>query len=80
MLLVVAASGLTEPGTVAQRLVDNGLDVANATTAFHVSTETTVDMLGMAQRVVRSTDGGTDFVVGNDVARTNDHEYTDIPL
>lgn len=61
-------------GTRPQRFLDNGLDRSRTTAALGAATETSVDLLGIAGKVFRSTDRVADVVIGQHVAGTNDHE------
>lgn len=72
--LAVRASGQAGLGTRTQRFLDNGLDRTRATAALSAATETSIDLLGIARKVIRYTDRIADVVVGQHVAGTNDHE------
>jgi hypothetical protein len=68
------AAELTVLGALTECLVDDGLDGARAAAAFGAAAETTVNLLGIAQRVVSGADGVADIVVAKNVAGTDDHE------
>ena len=72
--LAVRASGAAGLGAGAQGLVDDGLDGARASAAFGTATEATIDLLGIAGKVLRSVDRTADILVADDVTGTNDHE------
>jgi hypothetical protein len=61
-------------GAGAERLVDDGLDGARAAAAFGATAEATIDLLGIPGEVFRPTDRAADIMVGQDVARTNNHK------
>ena len=65
------AAGL---GAGAQRLIDDGLDGARATAALGAASETAVDLLGVAGKLLRTLDDAADILVAKHVARTDDHE------
>src|ERR1700690_881244 len=65
------AAGL---GTSPQRLVDDGLDGARASAAFGAAAEAAVDLLGIAEKVLRGLDGTADIVVAKDVTGTDNHK------
>ncbi len=66
-------SGAAGLGTIAERLINDGLDGARATAALGATTETTVDLFGVAGKFLRALDGTADIVVGKHVAGTDDH-------
>ena len=70
----VLASGMAGLGAVAERLVDDGLDGARASSTFGAAAEAAVDLLGIARKRFRCVDGVADIVVAEDVAGTNNHE------
>jgi hypothetical protein len=70
----VRAAGAASLGTGTQRLVDDGLDRARAAAAFGAAAEATIDLLGIPGEVLRTTDRAADIMVGQDVARTNNHK------
>ena len=72
--LAVRASSQTGLGTATQRFLDNGLDRACTAAALGAATETSIDLLGIAGEVFRTTDRVADVMVGQHVAGTNDHE------
>ena len=57
----------------AKRLFDDTLDGARAAATFGAATETAVDLLGVAGKVLRGLDGTADIVVAKHVAGTDDH-------
>lgn len=68
-------SGAASLRTGAQGLIDDGLDGTRAAAAFGATAEATIDLLGIPGEVVfRTTDRTADIMVGQDVARTNNHE------
>ena len=69
----VRTSSAARFGTIPERLVDDGLDRAGAATTLGAATETTVDLLGIAEELLRALDGTSDVVVGKHVAGTDDH-------
>jgi hypothetical protein len=71
--VVVRAAGVAGPGAGAERLVDNGLDGAGATAAFRAATKAAIDLLGVAGKVVSSTDGLADVLIAEHVAGTHNH-------
>jgi hypothetical protein len=72
--LAVRASGKAGLGARAQRFLDDGLDGTRTTAAFGAATETSVDLLGIAGKVLRAAYRAADIMVGQDVAGANDHE------
>lgn len=72
--LAVRATGAAGFGAGAQGFVDDGLDGARASAAFGTATEATIDLLGIAGKVLRSVDRTADILVADDVTGTNDHE------
>jgi hypothetical protein len=68
------ASGLTGLGAGPQRVIEDGLDRARASTALGAAAEAPVDLLRMTWNVLRGIDGVTDIVVAKDVTGTNNHE------
>ena len=73
-LAAVWASGAAGLGASTESVVDDGLDGTRASATLGAATETAVDLLGVARKVLRSVDGVTDIVVAEDVAGTNNHE------
>ena len=71
---IVPASCLAGIRTLTESVVDDALDVADAAAAFDVAAETTVDMLGVTERVIGTGNSGPDLVVADDVAGTDNHE------
>ena len=61
-------------GAGAQRLVDDGLDGARASAAFGAAAEAAIDLLGIAEKVLRRLDGTADVVVADDVTGTDNHK------
>ena len=74
ILATVLTAGLTGASAGAQRFVDNGLDGARAAAAFGATAEATIDLLGIPGEVFRAIDRTADIMVGQDVARTNNHK------
>ena len=72
--MAVRASGAAGLGAGAQGLVDDGLDGARASAAFGTAAEATVDLLGIAGKVLRGVDGAADILVADDVTGANNHE------
>jgi hypothetical protein len=72
--VAVRTSGLAGHGTGAESLVNDGFDGARAAAAFGAAAEATINLLGIARKVFRGTDGKANIVVAEDVAGTNDHE------
>jgi hypothetical protein len=70
----VWASGTAGLGANAESLVNNGLDGARAPATFGAATEAAIELLGIAGKVFRGTDGTADIVVAEDVAGTDNHE------
>jgi hypothetical protein len=73
MAVAVRAAGAAGLGAGAQRLVDDRLDGARATAALGAASETAVDLLGIAGKILRALDGTTDVAVAKHVAGTDDH-------
>jgi hypothetical protein len=72
--LVMRTTGTASLCASPQSLVDYGLEGARASAAFGATTETAVNLLGATGKIIRSTDGVADIVVGKDVAGTNNHK------
>jgi hypothetical protein len=72
--LAVGASAAAGLGAGAKRFLKDVLDGARTTAALGAATETSVELLGIAGKVVRATNRVADIVIGQDVAGTNDHE------
>jgi hypothetical protein len=72
--LTVRTTGTARLGAGAERLVNDGLDGARASSALGAATETAVDLLGTAGKVFGRRDGTADVVVAQDVTGTNNHE------
>jgi len=72
--LAVRATGTTGLGAGAERLIDDGLDGARATAALGAATETTVELLGVAGKVLRTLDDTADIVIAKHVAGTDNHK------
>ena len=73
MCLAVRTAGAAGLGASAERLIDDGLDGARATAALGAATEATVNLLGVAGKVLRTFDGSTDVAVAKHVAGTDNH-------
>jgi hypothetical protein len=73
MAVAVRTAGAAGLGAGAQRLVDDRLDGARATAALGAASETAVDLLGIAGKILRALDGTTDVAVAKHVAGTDDH-------
>ena len=71
--LAVRAAATAGLGAGPQRLVDDGLDRARAAAALGAASETAVELLGIAGKVLRTLDGTADIMVAKHVARTDDH-------
>ena len=71
--LAVRTTGAAGLGASAQGLVDDGLDRARATAALGAASEASIDLLGVAGKMLRAFDGTADIVVAKHVARTDDH-------
>jgi hypothetical protein len=72
--LAVRASGAAGLGAGAERLIDDGLDGARASAALGAAAEASIDLLGIAGKVLGGADGAANIVVAEDVAGTNDHK------
>jgi hypothetical protein len=72
--LAMRASRAAGLGASTERLVNDGLDGARASAAFGAATEATIDLLGVAGKLLSGTDRVADIVVAKDVAGTNNHE------
>jgi hypothetical protein len=72
--LAVRASGTAGLGASPQSLVNDGLDGTRAAATFSAATEAAIELLGIAGKVFRGTDGTADIVVAEDVAGADDHE------
>ena len=73
MAAAVRTAGAAGLGAGAQRLVDDGLDGARATAALGAASETTINLLGVAGKMLRAFDGTADIVVAKHVTGTDDH-------
>ena len=73
-LAAVRASGAAGLGASTESVVNDGLDGTRASATLGAATETAVDLLGVARKVLRSVDGVTDIVVAENVAGANNHE------
>ena len=71
--VVVRTAGATSLGASAQCLIDDGLDGARTTAALGTASETAVDLLGIAGKVLRALDGTADIVVAQHVTGTDNH-------
>jgi len=73
--VAVRAAGTTGLRASAERLVDDGLDRARATSALGAATEAAIELLGIAGKllILRTLDGTAHVAVAKHVARTNDH-------
>lgn len=77
----VRTAGPAGLGAGAERLFDDGLHGACTATAFDAATEATVNLPGIARKIVlRRTDGAADILVAEDVAGTDNHETEDPSL
>jgi len=56
------------------RLVDDRHDGARAAAAFGAAAKAVINLLGIAQRVVRRVHGAANIVVAEDIAGTDYHE------
>ena len=77
-LAAVRASGAAGLGARTERVVNDGLDGARASSTFGAATEAAVDLLGIARKRFRCVDGVADIVVAEDVAGTNNHENAQV--
>jgi hypothetical protein len=73
MALAVRTTGAAGLGAGAQRLIDDGLDRARATAALGAASEASVNLLGIAGKVLRTLDGTADVLVAKHVTGTDDH-------
>src|SRR5271156_4755157 len=73
MALAVRTTCAAGLGAGAQRLVDDGLDGARTTAALGAASETAVNLLGVAGKMLRAFDGTADIVVAKHVTGTDDH-------
>lgn len=75
MIMALAVRATAAAGLCAgpQRLIDDGLDRARATAALGAASEASIDLLGVAGKMLRAFDGTADIVVAKHVARTDDH-------
>ena len=73
MAFAVRATAATGLGAGSQRLIDDGLDRARATAALGAASEASIDLLGVAGKMLRAFDGTANIVVAKHVARTDDH-------
>ena len=73
-LAAVRASGAAGLGAGTESVVNDGLDGTRASATLGAATETAVDLLGVARKVLRRVDSATDIVVAEDVAGTDNHE------
>jgi hypothetical protein len=71
--VAVRTTGAAGLGASAQRLVDDGLDGARATAALGAASETTVNLLGVARKMLRTLDGTAHIMVAKHVTGTDDH-------
>ena len=74
--LAVRATETAGLGAGTQRLVDDLLDGTRTTATFRAAAQAPVDLLGIPGKVVRAADRTADIVVGQNIARTNDHKTT----
>ena len=72
--LAVRATGTAGLGAGTQRLVDDLLDGTRTTATFRAAAQAPVDLLGIPGKVVRAADRTADIVVGQNIARTNNHK------
>ena len=77
-LAAMRASGAAGLGARTERVVNDGLDGAGASSTFGAATEAAVDLLGIARKRFRCVDGVADIVVAEDVAGTNNHENAQV--
>jgi hypothetical protein len=70
----VRASGTAGLGACPQSLVNDGLDGTRASATFSAATKAAIELLGIAGKILRGTDGTADIVVAEDVAGTDNHE------
>jgi hypothetical protein len=68
MCVAVRTAGTTGLGTGAKRLIDDGLDGTRAASALGAATEATVNLLGVAGKVLRAFDGTANIAVAKHVA------------
>ena len=78
--LAVRTAGAASLGAGAQGIVDNRLDGARATAALGAASEASIDLLGVAVKVLRTFDGTSNVAVAKHVAGTNDHLKTMGPI
>ena len=71
--MAVRTAGAAGRGAGAQRLIDDGLDRACATAAFGAASKTSVNLLGVAAKLLRTLDGTADVVVAKHVTGTDNH-------
>lgn len=71
--MAVGTAGAAGLGAGAQRLIDDGLDRARTTAALGAASETPVNLLGVAGKVLRTLDGTADVVVAKHVTGTDNH-------
>jgi hypothetical protein len=69
----VRATGAAGLGAGAQRLVDNGLDGARASSTLGAAAEASVNLLGVSGKIFRSVHGITDVVIAKHVTGTDNH-------
>jgi hypothetical protein len=74
MAMAMRTTGAAGLGAGAQRLIDDGLDGARATTALGAASEAPIELLGIAGKVLRTLDDVADIVVAKHVARTDNHQ------
>ena len=74
--LAVRATAAAGLGASPQCLIDDGLDRARATAALGAASEASIDLLGVAGKMLRAFDGTADIMVAKHVAGTNDHRKT----
>jgi hypothetical protein len=65
---------MTGLGAGSERVIENGLDGARASSAFGAAAEAIVNLLGVTREAFRDIDGVPDIVVAEEVAGTNNHE------
>src|SRR3954452_21360873 len=70
----VRAFGRTRIGAGAESLIDNGLDGARASATLGTAAETSINLLGIARKVLGGVDCVTNVVVAEHVTGTNNHE------
>jgi hypothetical protein len=70
----VRATGAAGLGAGAERLIDNGLDGARASSTLGAAAEASVNLLGVSGEILRSVHGTTDVVIAKHVTGTDNHK------